>query len=125
MIRHYRRPSQRIHGQDEVAMNASEFYKLSFTCGMNQRYYQDMVAYWDFWDKAIAIAIAILALIAMLLAIWAYLKPNTQCFSWPRLHWISADWLSPVAAIVTLALAMILNITPTTTKLGFNSQMFQ
>lgn len=106
-------------------MSAVDFFNLSFTCKMNQRYYQEAIAYWDRVDKTIAIAVAIAALFATMFTIWAYFMPQTACVKFKWLKWLTWDRLAVGFAIITLAVAMVLNIIPTTTKVSFNSQMMQ
>jgi hypothetical protein len=103
-------------------MKPDDFQKLSFICGMNQRYCQKLIDHWDSIDKWTSRGVASLALIAMVLALWAYLRPGTI---WRDKWYLAADFLSFFFALLTLAVAMALNIAPTTSMLNYYSANFQ
>jgi hypothetical protein len=78
-----------------------ELYHLSFTAGMNRRYYQAKLASWKKLDNRVQIAVAMCAVVGFTLSI-------LSLFNLPLVNPISV-----VVAIFSLLAAIVLNVVPT------------
>lgn len=73
-----------------------EVYRLKFMCGFNHRYHQIVAARWRNIDRALRIALGLLAVVGLTLSM-----PG-----------IDFGWWGFAVAFVSLAVAVILNILP-------------
>lgn len=83
--------------------------ELLFTCGMNQRYHQCEEWRLGWWDKSVRITVAVLALAGTICAAPGVDRPP----------------LGLIVAIVSLIVAMLLNIIPVSDREKFHAQLFQ
>jgi hypothetical protein len=81
---------------------ADEVYKLSFTCGMNQRYHQNLARVWEWGDRIAKGLVGISTLAGAMLGVASFTLSRNQAL---------ANWSLGVT-IVAAVLAIILNAVP-------------
>jgi len=89
---------------------------VKYTAGMNARYHQNCEDWFDWWDKAIRVAVAGLAVFGLVLAVPGLDK------DWPGAN---IPWWGLVVAILSMVAAVALNVIPVVEKAKFHGEMFR
>jgi hypothetical protein len=94
-------------------------FKLSETCGMNQRYAQYMLGGAEWWNSAIDIAVVCATMFCLALTVAAYFVPEK--------HWWGLSFgLCEVISSFTAAVAgIVLIVSPTSASVRHYGSMFQ
>jgi hypothetical protein len=95
-------------------MTAANVWDLSVTCGMNQRYHQYKLDFWSTSSTAIMVVVAIVALASAILTVASFCRNNR-----------GLGIASLVTSLLSVSVAVALNVIPADTNARFYADMFR
>jgi hypothetical protein len=120
----------------ETAMKANEalwnnLMELSTVAGMNQRYAQHMLSWWEFLGTVIDVAVVITTMVTLAIGVAAYYKPDAlwPVFPWwdKRLIWkrFRVDGIAAIVAVPAAIAGVCLIVVPVSDSIRHYNSMFQ